>query len=95
MIDLLSLPKLLLVDEKNFEFKYQTALEILNQAQTDVVLSTFAKIFYVTFDALFGGKGKSLIELMYMHRKIFFLIDNLHDLCCRGTKDYRQALANV
>ena len=32
---------------------------------------------------------------MIMHRKIYSLIDNLHDLCCRGTKDYRESLANV
>jgi len=37
----------------------------------------------------------TLIELMQMHRKIFSLLENLHDLCCRGTKDYKQALANV
>jgi hypothetical protein len=29
VVDLLSLPSLLLVDEKSFEFKYQTSLEIL------------------------------------------------------------------
>lgn len=37
----------------------------------------------------------SQIELMVMHRKVYQIIDNLHDLCCRGTKDYREALANV
>ena len=37
----------------------------------------------------------SLIELMVMHRRIFSLLENLHDLCCRGTKDYKEALANV
>ena len=95
IIDLFSLPTLLLVDEKHFEFKYQIALEILNEAQVEVILSTFAKIFYIDFEAKFAGKGKTLIELMFMHRKIFSLIDNLHDLCCRGTKDYREALANV
>jgi len=30
VVDLLSLPSLLLVDEKSFEFKYQTSLEILS-----------------------------------------------------------------
>ena len=30
-----------------------------------------------------------------MHRKIFSLIDNLHDLTCRGNKDYKEALAKV
>lgn len=31
LVDLLSLPSLLLIDEKVFEYKYQEALEILNQ----------------------------------------------------------------
>jgi hypothetical protein len=70
-------------------------LEILNQSQVDVNLTTFAKIFYMNFQEKFAGKGMSLIQLMQMHRKIFSLIENLHDLCCRGTKDYREALANV
>jgi hypothetical protein len=95
IIDLLSLPSLLLVDERNFEFKYQASLEILNAAQVDVILTTFAKIFYVNFGEKFANKGMSLIQLMQMHRRIFSLIENLHDLCCRGTKDYREALANV
>lgn len=30
-----------------------------------------------------------------MHRGIFSLIDNLHDLVCRGNKDYKEALSNV
>ena len=32
---------------------------------------------------------------MDMHRAIFQLVDNLHDLVCRGTKDYKEALSNV
>jgi len=95
IIDLLSLPSLLLIDERHFEFKYQASLEILNDAQVEVILATFAKIFYVNFGEKFAGKGMTLIELMQMHRRIFSLIENLHDLCCRGTKDYKEALANV
>ena len=95
VIDLLSLPSLLLVDEKNFEFKYQKALETLTPDQVNVILTTFIKIFYVNFKELFGGKGMTLIELMVQHRRIFSLIDNLHDLVCRGTKDYKEALAQV
>lgn len=37
----------------------------------------------------------SLIELMTMHRRIFQITDNMHDLMCRGTKDYRQSLSTV
>lgn len=58
-------------------------------------MTTFAKIFYVAFQQKFADKGMTLIELMVMHRKIFSLIENLHDLCCRGVKDYKEALANV
>jgi len=32
---------------------------------------------------------------MFMHRKIFSLIDNLHDLVCRGNKDHKEALEKV
>ena len=95
VVDLISLPDLLLKDERTFEYKYQQSLEILTKAQVDVIITTFAKIFYVNFEQDYAGKGMTLIELMVMHRKIFSIIDNLHDLCCRGTKDYRQALANV
>ena len=95
IIDLGSLPNLLLKDERTFEYKYQQSLEILTKAQIDVIITTFAKIFYINFEQDYAGKGMTLIELMIMHRKIFSIIDNLHDLVCRGTKDYRQALANV
>lgn len=95
LIDLLSLPGMLMQDERVFEFKYPNSLEILNAAQVEVIMTTFAKIFYVAFQQKFAGKGMTLIELMVMHRKIFSLIENLHDLCCRGIKDYKEALANV
>ena len=61
----------------------------------DVIIATFAKVFYVNFDQEYANKGMTLIELMVMHRKIFSIVDNLHDLVCKGTKDYKQALANV
>lgn len=37
----------------------------------------------------------TLIQLMQMHRKIFMIVDNLHDLTCRGNKDIREALGKV
>jgi hypothetical protein len=82
-------------DDKHFEFKYQQHIESLNDQQTLTVLITLVKILYVDFFKIYGGKYMTLIELMIMHRKIFSLIDNLHDLCCKGNKDYREALANV
>jgi len=32
---------------------------------------------------------------MIKHRKIMKIVENLHDLCCRGSKDYKLALENV
>jgi len=95
LIDFLSLPNYMLQSDKNFEYKYQQSLETLTTDQTGVVLTTFVKIFYVNFVQLFGGKGRTLIELMEMHRIIFSLIDNLHDLVCRGNKDHKEALMKV
>lgn len=95
VVDLLTLPNLLLLADDNFEFKYQQSLEVLKPEQQKVILTTFAKIFYVNFGKKFQGKGMTLIQLMEMHTKIFNLIENLHDLVCRGSKDSKQALANV
>lgn len=58
-------------------------------------MSTFEKIFYGLNFVKFKDKHMTLIELMRMHRKIFSLIDNLHDLTCRGNKDYKEALSKV
>ena len=30
-----------------------------------------------------------------MHRKIFGIIENLNDLICKGTKNYRESLLRV
>jgi len=30
-----------------------------------------------------------------MHRKKFFIVENLHDLFCKGIKNYKQALENM
>ena len=40
----------------------------------------------------YKDKHMTLIELMIMHRKIFKMVENLHDLVCKGLKDYQQAL---
>ena len=67
----------------------------LDDKQIDVVMVTFSKIFYGGNFEGYKGKHMTLIELMMMHRIIFSLIDNLHDLVCRGTKDYKESLSNV
>jgi hypothetical protein len=46
LIDLLSLPNVLLKDSRGFEHKYQLSTDRLNDAQIAVVMTTFTKIFY-------------------------------------------------
>lgn len=59
-------------------------------------MDTFVKIFYgQAWTRQFKNTFMTLIELMQMHRIIFSLVDNLHDLTCRGNMDYKQALSKV
>jgi len=96
IIDLLSLPNTLLLSSSTFEHKYQVSQDKLTDVQIDVVMATFVKIFYgKDWTEKNKGTHMTLIELMFMHRRIFSLIDNLHDLICRGNKDYKESLAKV
>jgi hypothetical protein len=89
VIDLLSLPNILLKDSKGFESKYQQSTNRLTDVQIDVVMVTFGKIFYGQNFAGYKDSHMTLIELMMMHRRIFSLVGNLHELTCKGTKDYK------
>ena len=89
LIDLLSLPNTLLKESKGFEHKYQLSSDRLNDAQIAVVMATFGKIFYGQSFQAYKGQHMTLIQLMTMHRRIFAIVDNLHDLTSRGNKDYK------
>ena len=95
VIDLLTLPNILLRDSKDFEHKYQLSTDRLNDAQIEVVMVTFGKIFYGTNFQKFKGSHMTLIELMNMHTGIFKITENLHMLFCIGSKDSKEALSNV
>ena len=71
LVDLISLPNLLLRDERVFENKYQSSLDTLNKAQFAVVMGVFKKIFYQGFSQTYAGKSMSQIDLMVMHRKVY------------------------
>lgn len=89
IVDLLSLPNTLLKESSGFEHKYQLSSDRLNDAQIKVVMETFGKIFYGQNFQGYKGQHMTLIQLMMMHRKIFSIVDNLHDLTSRGNKDYK------
>jgi hypothetical protein len=94
IVDLISMPSILLRGSRGFEHKY-VLRDNLNEKQTQVVLRTFKKIFTGSKAIQYRGKSLSLGDLMEIHGNYFVLIDNMHDLMCRGTKDYREALKNV
>jgi hypothetical protein len=52
-------------------------------------------MFYGSNFELYRNKHMTLLELMDMHRKIYDLVYNLHDLICKGTKDYKDSISNV
>jgi hypothetical protein len=58
-------------------------------------MTVFKKMFYGSSWEKFKNKRMSLIELMIMHYSFFDLVNNLHDLTCRGNKDFKEALAKV
>ena len=59
------------------------------------MLKIFVNLFYKNFFTKWANKRKTMIEMMKMHLRYFEIQDNLHDLMCRGNKDYKYALANV
>ena len=96
LVDLIALPNLLMKNQRDFEFKYQQSIDGLTAHQLDIVLAPYLEIFYTSdFKIRFMNNSMTTLELMLMHRRIFFLTDNLHDLICRGNKDYKTSLANV
>ena len=52
-------------------------------------------MFYVSFYKEYAGKAMTYIEVMNLHSNVFKIVGNMHDLCCRGTKDYRESLITV
>ena len=58
-------------------------------------MSCFGKIFYDMFDGKWKSRRFTLMELMDLHMKAYDLVENLHDLFCLGTKDYKEALSNI
>jgi hypothetical protein len=64
LVDLLSLPNLLMKSEKGFEHKYLEHLEDMNEAQNDNVLAIFLGIFYQNFYERFAGKSMTMMQSM-------------------------------
>merc|ERR1712091_403442 len=91
LIDFITIPGILLKDSRDFERKYQLNSDRFNDYQIDM----FIDLFYGQGWVKWKGKSMTMNELMVMHRSVFDIVNNMHDLMCRGSKDYRQALQNV
>jgi len=60
------------------------------QTQTDIF-----KMLEKRYDRRFKDVSITCEQLMKIHRSQFKIIDNLHDLMCKGNKDYKLALSII
>mmetsp|Transcript_18786 Transcript_18786/g.32102 ORF Transcript_18786/g.32102 Transcript_18786/m.32102 type:complete len:220 (+) Transcript_18786:680-1339(+) len=81
--------------ERSFQFKYQQHSGNFDSIDLRVVMNSLGRILYRDFASRFRGKRMSLEDLMSRHTLAYDITENLHDLFCRGMKDYKEALANV
>ena len=94
LVDFLTLPKIFWKNEEFFEEKYQKNMDDLSDVQLFGVNNVFFKILYDKYQ-IFKGKFVTYLELLCMHRSLFGIMENLNDLICKGTKDYRESLLKV
>ena len=94
LIDFITLPGIFWKSEEQFEEKYQKSIDELSNVQLLGVNNVFFKLLYSNYK-LFKGKFVTYLELLCMHRSLFGIMENLNDLICKGTKDYRESLLKV
>ena len=94
LVDILALPNVLLRPEEEFEEKYQKNINELNHDQLISVTNVFDKVLFQNW-LKYKGKYVTYVELMSMHRSRFKIMENLNDLLCKGSKDYKESLATV
>jgi hypothetical protein len=95
MVDLLSLGNFLMRKEKGFQFKYRQFEDNFGDIDPEKSMMNFGRIFYGEFDQKYRNKRVNFQDLMRVHTKAYDLVENLHDLFCRGSKNYKEALTNV
>lgn len=93
-VDLVSLPNVLLLPDFEFEHKYQRNVDELNDEQLNRVNTVFKKVLFTDWHK-YKGQYVTYLELMSMHRSKFGIMENLNDLLCKGSKDYKESLASV
>ena len=71
MIDIISLPSILLKDANKFEYKYQQTVDAMNESQIKFFIPQVLKFLYVNYHQKYKGKTHSLKTLMLLHRKFF------------------------
>ena len=94
LVDLITMPAVLLRPEHEFEEKYQRGGDELSEDQLVRVNKVLEKILYKDWKK-YSGRYVKYLELLKMHRSKFGIIANLNDLLCKGSKDYKESLATV
>lgn len=85
---------MLLQPDFEFEHKYQRNVDELNEDQLRKVNAVFETILFNNWNK-YKGQFVTYIELMSMHKSRFGIMENLNDLLCKGSKDYKESLATV
>ena len=90
LMDIASLPSLIMKPTNKLEHKYKFNSDQMTLKQVDLAMKAFDRVFkYQT------SKSFAIFEILKLHIAIFKIIENLHDLTCIGSKDYRAALSTV
>lgn len=92
LVDVISLPRILFKDQAKLEHKYHESENPLSEKQVLLLDNIFTRVLTTSLWNKYKGKGLTLLELMEQHRGRFGMVSSLHDLTCRGLKDYKQAL---
>jgi len=93
-MDLLSLPTAIMKPSSKLDHKYQMTDDVMTEHQTEMAMEAFRRIFEKS-RSVYKHISFQVMELLTMHIQIFKIIENLHDLMCIGSKDYKVALSTV
>jgi len=94
LVDFLNMPNLVHRPTSELEEKYQLYEDVMNKYQIKQMLSIIHRL-EKRYSKNLKDISIPIEELMKVHRLAFRITDNLHDLVCRGVKDYKQALSII
>ena len=96
LVDIFSLPEILMMEERNFEPKYQMQ-RIAKDKDVVQLIQIFDRVLRSekVFQKSRAHNVRNIEDMVKMHSKIFRNIDQFHSFFCRGDKNFRQSIQNV